>query len=1503
MSAVDFDPFAGGEILRVSPTTGPQKEIIASAQMSDEANTAFNEAVSLDISGSLDAGLLEECFRRLIQRHDILRATFSRSGSEICLGESNYFSLRQVNLESLEQKEQDQEIEDLCRNIAISPMNLEEGPLFFAWLLRLSGSRHRLLIAAHHLICDGWSFGMLLNELATLYNANADESELPAAGSFFDFAEENESKQVANIDNDYWIDSFRKSSPDTLDLPLDYIRPTSRTFKAARFDYDLNAELTSRLPRAAAAMKASLVNTVMAGYFALLQRLTGNTDIIVGLPVAGQSALNRPNQLGHMVQLLPIRIVFDQDTPFGELVNKVKSEVLNASEHPDFTFGKLLENLVFDRSRVPLISTIFNIDQQMPDLHFGEAVASVRSVPRSAENFEIFLNVVPGKGSLTIEATYSTALFSEATIEAWLKALETLLEQVVDAPETAVGKLCLSAGLPGIVEETNNTDLELAHGDLVSAFRAQAGSTPDAVATVSGEDSLTYAELDDKSDRFAHLLLGRGVTRGGVVGICCRRSVDMLVSCLAVLKAGAAYLPLDPEFPQDRLTFMLEDSAAMAVIEDDSAPGGVKQADIVHIEIGDDLAGGDDSPSLPDSTPDPQQLAYIIYTSGSTGKPKGVCIPNRAVANLLQGIQQRIGIEPGDRLLAVTTLSFDISVLELFLPLIAGGTTVIAAKEEVKDGEQLAALIERHEISMMQATPATWRLLLASDWAASARSAVHKIRALCGGESLPPDLVTDLLPLVSELWNMYGPTETTVWSSCKKIVDPEALISVGKPLANTRIYVLDEDLEPLPVSAPGEICIGGHGVAIGYHNRPDLNAERFVDHPRLGRIYRTGDLGKVLPSGEIHHLGRSDDQVKLRGFRIELGEIEAVIADCPEVESAAVFLWTPAPEDVRIVACCVPAGGDNLETVKIRKQVRERLPQYMVPQYIQAVEALPLTPNGKVDRKALPRPEIAETTILSQSTLVNDTERTIARIWTELVHPRSAIGRDDNFFELGGHSLLALEAIRKIESQTGKRFKPAEIISKRLYTLAEEVNEISEAGNESASGPVALPSQEPRRLSSEQLRILQSQLKNPESTCDNIPMSWILTGDLNLEVFSKALHRVWDRHTALRTRIVDQDGDYRQILIRGDELVLPEIHDFSAQDNPLERAVEHGTQIAATPFEPLKGSLCKVILYQLGNSEYLFYMNCHALTFDGWSIDIMLTELEKTYTAFLQGKTPDLTQLPFEYRDFAQWSSAQPVNAANLEYHKNALREIEPYQGMDIAIRKGHASAKGFKLDEERARHIESFCSQNSIRLHEFFFAAYAMALCELNGERDATIGIPVTGRYTSEVIGIIGSFISVLPCNVHLVGGGALPQVHNIAEQLKEFHLHQDLSFARLVENTAWQNQSFPSCLLTSFAYQDIRNRPVKFGDLKMSQVSIHRGNTRLPIEFWARIESDCIRVVFDFDDAQVSEDLIEKLIAAVARYVDVIDSEDSVTESEPADTGEVPAAAGRSVWRRLFQ
>ena len=777
-------------------------------------------------------------------------------------------------------------------------------------------------------------------------------------------------------------------------------------------------------------------NYILAAYFCLLNRLTGNQDIVVGLPVAGQAVFDRPKQVGHMVQLLPVRVQLDENAEFRDLVNFVKNSVLDANEHPNFTFGKLIESLPLDRSRVPLISTIFNVDQAIPPLAFGDARVTHHAVPRSAESFELFLNVVPGGNQLLIEVTYSTSLFKGKSIVEWMGSMEYLLEQAVENDHIKLSEFSLCRNIPGLAMKANQMPAPQSKAGIIFYIEKYINTVPNKIAIISSQERLTYEQIGARINAISAAIHAKGIGDGDVVGISCARSVNLPLIVLAVHKVGACYLPLDPKFPVDRLLYMVEESGAKLIIEDDSTPEAIKTIPVVHLDVLSAQCCIHEN-SVSEITYQAQRLAYIIYTSGSSGKPKGVKIHHGAMLNFLHSMTKCPGLTDQDTLLAVTTLSFDISVLELFLPLLVGATSVIANQRDVSDGGKLRQLIESYGVNTLQATPGMWRLLLGAGWQGG-----QTFKALCGGETLPRDLVVQLLPLVGELWNMYGPTETTVWSTCYQVTDAKGPLCIGRPIDNTRCYVLDKHQLAVPVGVPGELYISGDGVGHGYSGRADLTAERFsldpFDDDSTARMYRTGDSVRWNHEGELEYIDRIDNQVKVRGFRIELGEIESVLSRHLAIAQLVVCVKSYSELDQRLVAYARFAPGEHLTNTEVRRYLRDYLPDYMIPQLLVEVDTFPLTPNGKVDRKKLPNPFTSigrEQQLLEPET---DVQKQIAAIWAEHLG-MNRISLSDNFFDIGGHSMLAMLVIQSLEEAFCIKIAPMSMISCTLEQLADEV--------------------------------------------------------------------------------------------------------------------------------------------------------------------------------------------------------------------------------------------------------------------------------------------------------------------------------------------------------------------------------------------------------------------------------------------------------------------------------
>ncbi|MEJ7732667.1 MAG: amino acid adenylation domain-containing protein [Polyangiaceae bacterium] len=1077
LTPVDFDPFADGELTTTAPTTAAQAEIWVSSQMGDDASCAYNESVTLFFSGRLDVDAMRGALARVVERHEALRTSISRDGKLLCIAASAPPVLEVVDLSSLGADERTARFAALLRATADKPFDLEHGPLFLAQLVRFGAEEHRLVLTAHHIVCDGWSFAVVFQDLGVLYSAAVQRRapELKEAHDFSAYARAERAAEGTSDDVEaWWLERFAGELP-VLDLPADRPRPPLRSYDADRVDHTLEAELVRALKKVGGRAGASFFVTLLAGFSAFLHRLTGDRDLVIGIPAAGQAAVGKEMLVGHCANLLPLRISVDPAQTFVEHLKGVRKVVLDAYDHQRYTFGRMLSGLSIPRdpSRMPLVSVLFNLDVGVEGggLRFEGLEASYQANPRTKENFELFVNAVestggssPGAGSpgsLVLETQFSTSLFDAVSVRSRLEGYEALLRTVAAGREGKIGELPVlsDAERKALLVDHNATQVALPTGATVHGlFAEQARRAPDKLAVRAGAESVTYAELAKRAHRIARRLQKSGVGPGSLVGLCVERGVDMVAAMLGILETGAAYVPMDQDYPRARLAHMLQDSGARVVVTEAAVEDAVPlpgarspaeprgYAELIHVD-GDEVRGADATPL--DVRVDAESRAYVIYTSGSTGLPKGVAVPHRAVVNFLQSMRRRPGLVEADVLYAVTTLSFDIAGLEIFLPLTTGATLVVGSREVASDGYQLAAALEEAQATVMQATPATWRLLVAAGWDGGGTRS-PKLKVLCGGEALPPELARALVERAASVWNMYGPTETTIWSTCHPLTaaDPRPLI--GRPIDNTTVYVLDAAMQPVPPGAPGELYIGGSGVALGYLNRPELSAERFVPDPfgaqgavGTGKLYRTGDVVRWLPSGELEFFRRNDAQVKVRGYRIELGEIEAVMAEHPAVAEAAAVLAEERPGDVRVVGYVVLRPGEEATVTELRKHLRKKLPDYMIPNAVVDLPEMPRTPNGKVDRNALKarslegggRRPVAET--VSPRT---DSEKLLAELWQSLLKVER-VGALDNFYELGGDSLLSMDVVVKLQEKAGVRIGPRVLLLESLENVARTLDD------------------------------------------------------------------------------------------------------------------------------------------------------------------------------------------------------------------------------------------------------------------------------------------------------------------------------------------------------------------------------------------------------------------------------------------------------------------------------
>jgi amino acid adenylation domain-containing protein len=995
---------------------------------------AYHLPCAIRLQGPLDLSALDESLQALIQRHESLRTTFPLVDDHPAqiVAPTLSLPLDRVDLRSLPEPERNQRTQALLDAELTRPFNLARGPLLRATLILLAEQEAILLLVLHHIIADDWSRALLLRDLSALYAACATRTPSPLADLPIQYTDytlwQREHLQGQTLDRllDYWTKQLA-GAPAVLELATDHPRPAVQTFRGEYLSFRLPSSLATQLRALSQQEHCSLFMTLLAAFQTLLARYTGRQDIVVGSPIANRTLPESEGLVGYLVNMLVLRAEVSEGLSFRQLLRQVRSTALEAYAHQELPIERLVAALQPERSLSynPLFQVaLVNENPTPPPQEAAGVTFSFLEVTSNGAKFDLTLYLWEEGDHLAGSIEYSTDLFEAATMQRLAGHFQTLLEGIVADPDQPIALLPLltEPERQRILVDWNATTTPYPQETcLAQLFEAQVARTPHAVAVVDEHTQLTYQELNTRANHLAHHLRSLGVGPESLVGLCLDRSAAMVVGVLAVLKAGGAYVPLDPLFPAERLAFMLEDSQPTVLVTQQhlQLPLPTGNLAVVSLDTDQPLLAAQPGANLP-PTATPDQLAYVIYTSGSTGKPKGVQVLQRALVNFLCSMRQQPGLTEHDRLLAVTTLSFDIAGLELYLPLLVGAQIVLVSRETAANGLALARALERSQATVMQATPVTWRLLLEAGWQGS-----PSLKMLCGGEALPLDLAQQLLARGASLWNLYGPTETTIWSTVRQITAADPLISIGRPIANTQVYVLDAHLQPVPAGVPGELYIGGDGLARGYLHRPDLTAERFVPHPFSAapnaRLYRTGDLARFLPTGDLEHLGRLDHQVKVRGFRIELGEIEATLLQHPTVRQAVVVAREETPGDKRLVAYLIPAEGQDITFKELRSFLKESLPDYMVPSACVMLEAFPQTPNGKIDRKALPPPEArgqAAADGYVAPTVIEHNE--LIGIWEELLNVRP-IGIRDSFFNLGGHSLLAAKLIHRVELVFGKR--------------------------------------------------------------------------------------------------------------------------------------------------------------------------------------------------------------------------------------------------------------------------------------------------------------------------------------------------------------------------------------------------------------------------------------------------------------------------------------------------
>ncbi|MET7339604.1 amino acid adenylation domain-containing protein, partial [Nonomuraea sp. NPDC005650] len=1391
------------------PLSFAQQRLWFLAQL-DPDSAEYNSPTPVLLPGDLDIPALRAALTALVERHEVLRTRLVADAEGIpyqVIDPPADFDLPVIAVAS------EQEAQTLIAADATTPFDLAAGPLLRASLLRLGDQEHILALCMHHVVFDEWSAKIFHQELTALYEAfrvGRPSPLTPLTVQYADFALWQRTWLTGHTLQEqlgYW--RHQLANPPILDLPTDRPRAAIRDSRGATVTFHINPEITAALQELSRRSGATMFMTLLAAYTVLLGCYSRQDDVLVGTPVANRNQAETEDLIGFFVNTLVLRTDLSGDPTFTDLLQQVRATALDAYGHQDLPFEQLVDELGIerDRSRTPLFQTVFNYfsadqtDQTPNDLALDEIPVK----------FDLILNLSASNDTALIGSVqYSTALFDQATIERLVGHLRVLLDAVTADPDRPLSALpVLTSAERRALEGVNATGVVLPEvGGVHELIAACAVAAPETVAVAGAEGEVSYGELEARANRLAHRLIGLGAGAETTVALCLPRGADLVVAVLAVWKAGAAYLPLDPTYPADRLAYLLADSGTDLLLttgellsrlpacagtgeggEAADVPAGGLHTRLEELPAGrlctlvvDDPGVRAGLQALPVTVPDvvvvPGQAAYLIYTSGSTGRPKGVRVGHRGLVNLVVAQREAFGVTVASRVLQFASPGFDAAVSEIAVTLAAGATLVVPGAEQRTD--DLAGFIGEHRVDVATLPPSLLATLDPEE--------VPELTLISAGEHLDPELAR-VWGGRHRLLNAYGPTEATVCATIGQ--DPAG---IGGPIANTTTHVLDAQLGLVPAGVPGELFVGGVGLARGYHGRPVLTAERFVADPYAGdgsRLYRTGDVAVWRPDGQLVFLGRTDHQVKIRGFRIEPGEIRHALTGHPHIAAALVTTFGQ-DADQRLVAYLVPADPalGIPATDELRAYLATALPDYMIPSIFIELAAFPLSPNGKIDRAALPvpdgsRPELAG----GYQAPSTPTELLLAGIWADLLGV-DQVGVGDNFFDLGGHSLLATQTMTRIRSTFGTDLALAALFDQP--TIKGLAALIDSTGITAVAPPIVPAGRDqPLPLSFAQQRLWFLAQLDPGSAEYNTPSAIPLPGDLDVPALRAALTALVERHEVLRTRLVaDADGIPYQVIDPPTDFLLPLV-DLGDQPAPHQAAEDLIATDAATPFDLAAGPLLRASLLRLGDQEHILALCMHHVVFDEWSAKIFHQELTALYEAFRVGRPSPLAPLTVQYADFALWQRTWLTGQTleeQLGYWRRQLAQrpvLElPTDRPRPPVRDTAGAAIDFRIDAEVSRRLQELSRRSGATMFMTLLAAYAVLLGRYSRQDDVLVGTPVANRNQAETEDLIGFFVNTLVLRADLSGD---PTFTDLLQQVRATALdaygHQDLPFEQLVD------------------------------------------------------------------------------------------------------------------------
>ncbi len=1462
-------------------------------------STAYTIPSAMRLRGQLNRPALALALHTIILRHENLRTTFpSRHGEPLQhINPESLTRFMLLDLRYLPPIEREEQTRWLIQQEVERPFNLAHGPLLRCKLLQTAEEEHIFLLTMHHIISDGWSSEILIQELTTLYTAlqNGEAFPLPPLPiQYADYALWQRSMLQGTVlerQLAYWKTQLAELSP--LELPTDYPRSALQTFRGAREPIHLPAELSQELRTFSQREGVTLFMTLMAAFQVLLARYSRQKDIAVGMPIANRTRREVEGVIGCFVNMLVLRTNLADNPSFIDLLKRVRTTSLDAYTHQDVPFEQVVEAVQpeRDQSRSPLFQVMFVLQNAaISMIELSDIQVEQFLIEQHTTKFDMNLELMETTQGLSGTIEYNIDLFNEATIRRLIRHFQTLLESIVHASQERVLALPLlsTTERDQILTKWNLTEKAYPEQPclLHQRFEAQVEGMPDAVALIFADEMLTYQALNQRANRLASTLRQLGVKPDVLVGVCMERSLELVIALLATLKAGGAYVPLDPGYPQERLAYLLQDAQVPVLLTHSTLRERCLEREALTVLYLDTLW-----PTLliaPSvnltSTVQPENLAYMIYTSGSTGQPKGAMNTHQGICNRLLWMQDQYHLTTIDRVLQKTPYSFDVSVWEFFWPLLVGASLVLAVPEGHKDPTYLKALICERAVTTLHFVPAMLQAFL-DGGSLSLCSNVQQV--MCSGEALSTELqkqfFTSMPPGVG-LHNLYGPTEAAVdvtfWE-CQRHSE-RGTVPIGYPIANTQMYVLDEDLQPVPIGAAGELYIGGMGLARGYWRRAELTAERFLPHPfsRTGgaRLYKTGDLARYQQDGTLEYLGRLDAQVKLRGYRIELGEIEAVLVEHPVVKQCIVIMQGATVQEKRLVAYVVPQEGQLASKAisgVLRSYLKGKLPDYMIPALFVQIDTLPLTPNGKVDRRSLPVLDWHEEQIVGDKQLRGPLEELVELVWQQVLQ-RERIGDQENFFEIGGHSLLATQVIARLRDMLGIEIPlrmlfeapTLSMLSERLYQYVQQ-----NQGQE-ISVILPIPRNQDLPLSFAQQRLWFLHQLKPDSSAYNMSGAVRLQGNVDIRALRVAFLTLVQRHESLRTTFAEQDGQVLQHIEMEMAIFLPVI-DLSGSSNikqHLEEMQDLIQQEAQKIFDLVRGPVSRVLLLKLDQNDYIFQLTMHHIVSDGWSMGVLIRELITLYQAFTAGEPSPLAPLPIQYADYAYWQRQWLQGTVLKEHIRYWTRHLSEAHAIQLptdyprtSVLNTHGEQYRFQLNAELAHALRQLSRQEGVTLFMTLLATFLVLLNRLTDEEDVVVGTDSANRSQLQTEGLIGFFVNLLALRAHVIGKSPFRDLlHELREIVLGAYMHQELPFDMVVENMHLEREGNRTPLVNVlFVMQNTPSVRAELPHLLVSTVDYNTTSTKFELALFVTEEVSGLDCAVDYSTDLFERATIERMMS----------------------------------------